>query len=96
MEVKELLLASFCDDEPRSDEKLEVIWVGDVVFLPRLDSAVESRVVERGVSPRRSEEPGAGWPQAEGCPLTSRAPELELWLVLLAFCVAVGWELKFM
>lgn len=48
------------------------------------------RLVDKGASPRRAVVPGAGSPQADGCPLTDCAPVPEVLLELEAveFCAA--------
>ncbi len=66
-------------EEVSTDEKVDA--KGDAVevevFLPR-GGSLEARLVAKGASPRRVLVPGAGRPQAEGCPLTNRAPVLEI------------------
>ena len=71
-----LRLVSCWAAELRIEEKLGVKGESEAVFLVRAVSEVEdANVVDKGVSPRRDEAPGAGGPQADGCPLDGRAPE---------------------
>ncbi len=65
-------------EELRTDEKVEVKGEAVEVGRPVGSSDDEPRSVAKGVRPRRAPEAGAGSPQAEGCALAGRAPELLL------------------
>lgn len=72
-----LLVFSLCEVLLRTEEKVEVNGEGDAVFLVRPVSPKDDpRLVDKGARPRRGFVPGAGSPQADDCPLTSRAPVL--------------------
>lgn len=86
--------ASLVFEELRTEEKDGVNGEGEDVLCrrpePKESIDEEPRLVDRGVRPRRALVPGAGSPQADGCPLTACAPgpELLLGLEAVEFCAA--------